>query len=68
MNKKGKNELITKPDCSHLFNKVVTILEQAKLNVVKAVNSNMIIAYWSIGKVLVDEIQGGEERAEYVKK
>jgi len=48
-----------------LFERVLSILEQARKNVVKAVNSNMIIAYWLIGKEIVEEVQKGENRAEY---
>jgi len=33
--------------------------------VVRAVNSNMVIAYWLIGREIVESVQGGEERAEY---
>ena len=51
-----------------LFDRVVSILEQAKQNVVKAVNSNMVIAYWLIGREIVQEIQRGDERAEYGKQ
>lgn len=48
-----------------LFQKVVTILEKAKLNVVQSVNTNMVIAYWLIGREIVLEIQAGDKRAEY---
>lgn len=48
-----------------LMDRVVSILEQARANVVRAVNSNMVIAYWLIGREIVQELQGGEERAEY---
>lgn len=48
-----------------LFDRVVSILEQARANVVRAVNSNMTIAYWLIGREIVHELQGGKERAEY---
>ncbi|MBN2801726.1 MAG: DUF1016 domain-containing protein, partial [Deltaproteobacteria bacterium] len=51
-----------------LFERVVSILEQARGNVVSAVNSNMVMAYWLIGREIVLEIQGGEERAEYGKQ
>ncbi|MBU1053101.1 MAG: DUF1016 family protein [Proteobacteria bacterium] len=53
---------------TNLFDRVVSILEQAKSNVVKAVNSNMVIAYWLIGQEIVQEIQHGEQRAEYGKQ
>ncbi len=51
-----------------LFDRVVQILEQARANVVQSVNTNMVTAYWLIGREIVVEIQGGEERAEYGKQ
>jgi len=51
-----------------LFDRVVSILEQARVNVVRSVNNNMVIAYWLIGREIVQEIQGGDERAEYGKQ
>jgi len=36
-----------------LMDRVVSILEQARANVVRAVNSNMVIAYWLIGREIV---------------
>lgn len=33
------------PEGGELFDRVVSILEQAKTNVVRSVNSNMVIAY-----------------------
>ena len=46
----------------------MSILEQARANTVRAINNNMVIAYWLIGREIVLEIQGGEERAEYGKQ
>lgn len=51
-----------------LMDRVVTILDQARANVVRAVNSNMVIAYWLIGREIVQALQGGEERADYGRK
>lgn len=51
-----------------LFDRIVSILGQARGNVVRAVNSNMVLAYWLIGREIVQELQGGEERAEYGKQ
>ncbi len=48
-----------------LFGRVVSILEQARSNVVRAVNTNMVLAYWLIGREIVEALQEGEERAEY---
>ena len=41
-----------------LFDRVVLILEQARAYVVKSVNSNLIIAYWLIGREIVEALQG----------
>ena len=48
-----------------LMHRVVSILDQARANVVRAVNSNMVIAYWLIGREIVQALQGGEDRAAY---
>ena len=48
-----------------LFERVVSILEQARGNVVRAVNTNMVLAYWLIGREIVEEVQRGKGRAEY---
>jgi hypothetical protein len=50
-----------------LFDRVVSILEQARSNVVRAVNSNMVAAYWLIGREIVEELQEGEKRTGYGK-
>lgn len=57
-----------RPEGKKLFDRVVSILEQARSNVVRAVNNNMVIAYWLIGREVVQQIQGGDERAEYGKQ
>lgn len=51
-----------------LFDRVVSILEQARTNSVYAVNSQMVIAYWLIGREIVEELQNGDERAGYGKR
>ena len=47
------------------MDRVVSILEQARVNVARSVNSNMVIAYWLVGREVVVALQGGEDRAEY---
>lgn len=48
-----------------LFERVAGILDEARANVVRAVNRHMVLAYWLIGREIVQALQGGEERAEY---
>jgi predicted nuclease of restriction endonuclease-like (RecB) superfamily len=53
---------------NNVFDRVVSILEEARSNVFRAVNSNMVIAYWLIGREIVEAIQAGGKRASYGKK
>lgn len=62
------NTDIEKKTNNSLFDRIVSILEEARSNVVRSVNSNMVVAYWLIGREIVQELQGGEERAEYGKR
>ena len=48
-----------------LMDRVIPILEQARANVARSVNSNMVIAYWLIGREIVEAVQSGGDRAEY---
>jgi predicted nuclease of restriction endonuclease-like (RecB) superfamily len=66
MSKAKRKSAAKKPEA--LFERVVSILEQARGNVVRAVNTNMVLAYWLIGRELVEGVQGGEKRAEYGEK
>ena len=59
---------ITPPTSGDLFARVASILEQARGNVVRSVNANMVLAYWLICREIVLEIQRGEDRAEYGKQ
>ena len=48
-----------------LLDRVVVILEEAHGQVVRAVNTQMVWAYWLIGREIVQALQGGDERAAY---
>lgn len=60
------NEL--EPQGTPLFDRVVAILEEARSQVSRTVNSAMVIAYWLIGREIVEEEQEGSQRAEYGKR
>ncbi len=66
MNKPKRKVPAKQPDA--LFERIVTILEDARGRVVRAVNTAMVTAYWLIGREIVEAVQGGEERAEYGKQ
>lgn len=50
------------------YSQVVDLLESARQQVVQTVNQTMVITYFEIGRMLVEEEQNGNERAEYGKK
>ena len=51
-----------------LFQQVVTLLQNARLQVLRNVNSTMTYTYFEIGRMIVEEEQNGKERAEYGKQ
>jgi predicted nuclease of restriction endonuclease-like (RecB) superfamily len=48
-----------------LYADIKSILEQARGNAISAVNFSMVVAYWEIGKRIVEDEQHGNERAAY---
>lgn len=51
-----------------LSRKIIDLIENARKFVVKTTNTTMIFAYYSVGKMIVDELQSGSEKAEYGTK
>ena len=51
-----------------LFTEAEQVIEQARNTVYRAANFAMVQAYWTIGKIIVEEEQNGKERAEYGKQ
>ncbi len=52
---------------SDLYKRVVSYLINARHNVVRSVHTEMLTAYWNIGREIVEEEQKGAMRAEYGK-
>lgn len=50
---------------SGFFVEVAEILRHARQSVVRQVNSTMVITYFEIGRIIVEEEQNGKNRAEY---
>jgi predicted nuclease of restriction endonuclease-like (RecB) superfamily len=51
-----------------LFENVKTVITETQQNVVRNVNSAMTLAYFRIGKMIVEDEQDGQERAGYAKE
>ena len=60
------NELEKNNNINNLYNKIVTLIEDAKRNVVTNVNREMTLLYWKIGKDITENVLKNE-KAEYGK-
>ena len=49
------------------YNKVIELFQNAKKNLSTAVNMTMVYSYYEAGRMIVEEEQGGKERAAYGK-
>lgn len=48
-----------------LFGRVREILDAARVNVARTVNTSQVVANWLIGREIVEEEQAGKQRADY---
>ena len=49
----------------HLVDRIAEILSQARKNVIRQINQTQVLAYWEIGREIVEFEQKGKTRAEY---
>jgi len=59
---------IQKATQTEFFDKVVTLLNEARKSVVRNINRTMVYTYFEIGRMIVENEQGGKTRAEYGRK
>ena len=52
-------------DNDHLFKRILEILEHARHKVYRTANTEMLRAYWNVGREIVVEEQKGQDRAKY---
>ncbi len=50
-----------------LYERIKAILSDAHARAYRAINTAMVTAYWGIGRVIVEDEQQGQQRAEYGK-
>lgn len=58
------NSLMTK----EMIEQIKQVMGQARTNVAKAVNNELITTYWNIGRIIVEHEQENNERATYGKQ
>ncbi len=55
-------------DCKYIdndfYSSVKELLQQARKRIYRNIQSEMVLTYWKIGKMIVEK-QGGQERAKY---
>jgi len=59
------NEILKNTDYQQLIDRIGKIYQSAKTNIISAVNTEMLHAYWEIGKDIIEFEQGGKLKAEY---
>lgn len=61
------NKRSVKTRKSSLADRIITLVEEAKRKVVSAVNVALVYTYYEVGRMIVEEEQGGKKRAQYGK-
>jgi predicted nuclease of restriction endonuclease-like (RecB) superfamily len=52
---------------SRLFGKIADLLNESRRFIVKSVNQTIVLTYFEVGRLIVEDEQQGKERAEYGK-
>lgn len=50
------------------YEEIIKLLQSARSRVVRTVNQTMVVTYYEIGRLIIEEEQDGVDRAEYGKK
>ena len=56
---------ITTADGNELYAAIREVLQKARQNIARSVNSAIVHAYWQVGRHIVEYEQSGEQRAKY---
>jgi DUF1016 N-terminal domain len=63
-----KQDVIISPNVEQLYEQVQVVIEKSRAAAYRAANISMVQAYWNIGRLIVEEEQKGEQKAEYGKQ
>lgn len=53
---------------NNLYNSIKKLIENSKSNIARNVNTTIILTYFDIGRMIVDDEQSGNSRAEYAER
>lgn len=56
------------PANRNLFLSVKILIEQAQTHIVRNVNTTILLTYFEIGRMVVEDEQGGNKRADYARR
>jgi hypothetical protein len=59
------SQLVASDEFEQSYRRIQAILSEARNRAYQAINSAMVLAYWEIGRAVIEEEQRGQERAEY---
>lgn len=59
---------MTNISSNELSKKISNLLVEARKRVLKTVNHTMVLTYFEIGRMIIEEEQNGKERADYGKQ
>ncbi len=59
------DQLPTTPGFDQTYERIKSILAEARQTAYRAINSAMVVAYWEVGRTIVEEEQRGGQRADY---
>ena len=53
---------------SNLYLSIKSLIEQSKAKIVRNINTTIVLTYYEIGRMIVEDEQSGESRAEYAEQ
>jgi predicted nuclease of restriction endonuclease-like (RecB) superfamily len=60
--------MIKQLENNEFYSRIIDLLQASRNKLVRAVNQTMVLTYFEIGRVIIEEEQNGGNRAEYGKK
>jgi predicted nuclease of restriction endonuclease-like (RecB) superfamily len=57
--------MLPEKNIEQLHDQIVSVIESSRQSAYKAVNTSMVLSYWDIGRLILEEEQYGKERANY---
>jgi predicted nuclease of restriction endonuclease-like (RecB) superfamily len=57
--------MLPEKNIEQLHEQIVSVIESSRQSAYKAVNTSMVLSYWDIGRLILEEEQYGKERANY---